>query len=58
MEELFDYAPILIKADRLIKELDHGCLNKKYDGLEEKCTELLVQARMLRAWVNHMKDRS
>lgn len=57
MEEIFDYAPILIKSESLIKELNHGCLHKRYEELEDKCSELIVQARMLRAWIADQKDR-
>ncbi len=56
MEEIFDYAPILIKSERLIKELNEGCLHKNYEGLQDKCNELIVQARMLRAWVESQTD--
>lgn len=58
MEEIFDYAPILIKAEKLIKDLNQGCLHKRYDNLEEHCNELIVQARMLKAWIADQKDRS
>lgn len=56
--ELFDYAPILIKADKLINELGEECLHRKYEGLEGKCDEVIVQMRMLRAWLNQQKGEA
>lgn len=51
-EELFDYAPILIKMDKLCRELHEACLHKKMDGVLEMTNEMTVQTRMLRAWCN------
>ena len=56
MEQLFDCAPILIKVDQLSHELSDGCMNKRYEGLEAKCNELIVQARMLRAWISEQNN--
>jgi hypothetical protein len=48
---LFDYAPILLKMDKLSKELHEACLHKQYDGALEMTNEMVVQTRMLRAWL-------
>ena len=56
MEPLFDYAPILIKVDKLARELSDACMNKRYAGLEGKCNELIVEARMLRAWISEQNN--
>lgn len=50
--ELFDYAPILHKMDTLCKELHDACLHKKTAGALTMTNEMVVQARMLRAWIN------
>lgn len=57
MQPLFDYAPILIKVDQLSRELSDSCMHRKYQGLEDKCNELIVQARMLRAWISEQNNR-
>lgn len=56
-EELFDYAPILLKMDELCKELHTACLHKKYAGAVAHTEEMIVQARMLRAWLNGQLDQ-
>ncbi len=50
--EVFDYAPILIKMDKLCRELHDACLHKKTDGALEMTNEMVYQTRMLRAWLN------
>lgn len=53
--ELFDYAPILHKMDTLCKNLHEACLHNKTDGALDMTNEMVVQARMLRAWINDQK---
>jgi hypothetical protein len=57
-EQLFDYAPFLLKVDKLAAELHEACLHKNYDGIKPMCNELVVQARMLKAWANDMEEKS
>lgn len=52
-EELFDYAPMLLKVDKLAKELHEACLHKNYTDIPTMCADLVVEARMLRAWATH-----
>jgi hypothetical protein len=47
---LFDYAPILLKMDKLCKDLHEACLHKKHEHALEMTNEMVVQSRMLRAW--------
>jgi len=54
-QEIFDYAPILHKMDKMCKDLHNACLSKKYDGALDMTKEMVVQARMLRAWINEQK---
>ena len=51
-DEVFDYAPILIKMDKLCRDLHTACLHKKTDGALEMTNEMVYQTRMLRAWLN------
>jgi len=48
--ELFDYAPMLLKMDKLAKELHEACLHNNYTGIPKMCNEMVVEARLLRAW--------
>jgi hypothetical protein len=57
-QELFDYAPHLLAVDRLAKELHEACLNKRYDEVPEMCADLVVEARMLRAWAVHQLENT
>lgn len=52
-QELFDYAPILLKMDKLCRELHNACLHKKGAGALDMTNEMVVQTRMLRAWLNN-----
>lgn len=51
-DDVFDYAPILIKMDKLCRDLHTACLHKKTDGALEMTNEMVYQTRMLRAWLN------
>lgn len=56
-EDVFDYATILIKMDKLCKELHDACLHKRTDGALNMTNEMVVQTRMLRAWLNEQTER-
>jgi len=51
-ENLFDYSAILIKMDKLCKDLHYACLHNQTEGALDLTDEMVVQARMLRAWLN------
>ena len=54
--ELFDYAPHLLRIDSLAKELHEACLIKDYGVLPKLTDDLIVEARMLRAWALHQLE--
>lgn len=49
-DQIFDYAQHLIAIDRLAKELHEACLYKRYTDIPPMSADLIVEARMLRAW--------
>ena len=51
-QEIFDYAPILLKMDKLCRELHDACLHNKGEGALDMTNEMVVQTRMLRAWLH------
>lgn len=55
--ELFDYAPMLLKVDKLAKELHEACLHNNYSDIPVMCADLIVEARMLRAWATDKMER-
>jgi hypothetical protein len=57
-DQIFDYAPHLIAIDRLAKELHDACLYKRYDEVPSLTNELVVEARMVRAWAVHQLENS
>ena len=54
-DPLFDYAPILLRMDKICKELHHAALDKSYGNCLSMLDEMIVQSRMLRAWINEQK---
>lgn len=55
MSQLFDYAPFLHNIDTLEREIHNKFLHKNFDVLAD-IDEIIVNARMLRAWVNDQKQ--
>lgn len=51
-DQIFDYAPILLKMDKLCRELHDACLHNKHQGALNMTNEMVVQTRMLRAWLH------
>ena len=56
-DPLFDYAPILLRMDKMCKELHDSVLHKSYDNCLVMVDEMIVQSRMLRAWLNEQKGK-
>lgn len=56
-EDIFDYATILLKMDKLCKELHTACLHNRTSGALDMTNEMVVQTRMLRAWLNEQDER-
>lgn len=54
-EELFDYAPFMHKIDSLERKIHDRLLHKDYDVLGD-IDEIIVNARMLRAWINSQRE--
>jgi hypothetical protein len=57
-DELFDYAPILLKMDKMCQELHDLCLHKKVDNVPKMTNEMIVAARQLRAWATNESDKA
>lgn len=57
-DQIFDYAQHLIAIDRLAKELHEACLCKKYDEVPVMVNDLVVEARMLRAWATDKMEKA
>jgi hypothetical protein len=57
-EPIFDYAPHLIAIDQLAKQLHDACLYKRYDEVPSLANDLVVEARMVRAWAVHQLEDS
>jgi len=56
-KDIFDYATMLLKIDKLAKELHEACLYKRYEDVPSMCAELVVEARMLRGWAIDAKEK-
>jgi hypothetical protein len=50
MSELFDYAPIMTKMERLLKEIHNNFLEGEPDKNLHLIEELAVEARLLRVY--------
>lgn len=57
-DELFDYAPLLLKMDKMCRELHEMCLHKKVAQVPEMTNEMIVAARQLRAWAAHEHEKA
>ena len=57
-QELFDYAPMLLKVDKLAMELHDACLGKNYSDIPAMCADLIVEARMLRGWATDKMEKA
>ena len=53
---IFDYAMPLLKIEKLERQLHDACNTKQYEHVGEMVNELIVNARMVRAWANHHLD--
>lgn len=49
-DELFDYAPILLRVDQLARELHDACLHKQFDKVPAMANELIDQSVLLKLW--------
>lgn len=56
-DELFDYAPFLLRVDNLARALHEACLHKQYTDIPSMCDALVVQSRMLRAWAHDQQEK-
>lgn len=53
---IFDYAMPLLKIEKLEREIHSACNLKQYQNVGDMVNELIVNARMVRAWANHHLD--
>jgi hypothetical protein len=54
--DIFDYAMPLLKIEKLEREIHDACNSKNYQDVNAMVNELIVNARMVRAWANHHLD--
>lgn len=57
-DAIFDYAMPLLKIEKLEREIHDACNTKQYSCVGELVNELIVNARMVRAWANHHLDEA
>jgi hypothetical protein len=57
-DELFDYAPILLKMDKMCQELHDMCLHKNVTQVPEMANEMIFAARQLRAWAANESEKA
>ncbi len=50
-DDFFDYATIMLKMDRLNKQIHDNLLHKKFEENLPLVEELTVQTRKLRLWI-------
>lgn len=55
-EELFDYAPFLQKIQHGERDAHELILSKKYEEASAAIDEIVVNARMAKAWLNMKID--
>lgn len=53
---IFDYAMPLLKIEKLERDIHDACNLKQYQNVGEMVNELIVNARLVRAWANHHLD--
>ena len=54
--DIFDYAMPLLKIEKLERDIHDACNTRNYRDVGEMVNELIVNARMVRAWANHHLD--
>jgi hypothetical protein len=54
--DIFDYAMPLLKIEKLEREIHDACNTKQYTNVNDMVNELIVNARMVKAWANHHID--
>jgi len=54
--DIFDYAMPLLKIEKLERDIHDACNLKQYQNVGEMVNELIVNARLVRAWANHHLD--
>lgn len=54
--DIFDYAMPLLKIEKLERDIHDACNLKQYQNVGEMANELIVNARLVRAWANHHLD--
>lgn len=53
---IFDYAMPLLKIEKLERDIHDACNAKQYQNVGDMVNELIVNARLVRAWANHHLD--
>lgn len=54
--DLFDYAPIMTKMERLTKEIHANFLNNNPDANLQLIDQLAVETRLLRSYALHVTE--
>lgn len=49
-EEFFDYSTILMRVERIEKELHEACLSKEYAKVPNLANDLMEQAFLIKQW--------
>lgn len=55
-DNIFDYAMPLLKIEKLEREIHDACNTRQYEYVNDMINELIVNARMVKAWANHHID--
>ena len=56
-DPLFDYAPIMLRMEKLQRKIHDNFLKRSPDENLELCNDLLVNARQLQLYVRENADR-
>jgi hypothetical protein len=56
--DFFDYATIMLRMDKLNKDIHQDLLNHKYADARAKSQELLFQTRLLNLWIAQEIERT
>lgn len=56
--DFFDYATIMLRMDKLNKEIHEDLLMHKYADARAKSQELLFQTRLLHLWITQEIERT
>ena len=54
--DIFDYAKPLLKIEKLERDIHDACNTKQYECVNNMVNELIVNARLVKAWANHHID--